>query len=91
MDRIEFLREEDFEPREYLVLNYAREWVLSGGKPEGGMTDRYMEAFTRKERAYHVKLIRWMDFFNRFRMTFGGSPYTKAGASCSIDKKQNKG
>ena len=83
MDKVEFMREEDFERGEFLILNYAREWVFTRGKPEGGIIERYRDVFSGRERSFHLKLIRGMDFLNRLRITFGGSPYRN---SCSLDR-----
>jgi len=85
MDRIEYMREDDFERKEWLALNFSREWVFSKGKPCGPDIDEYMSVYTKREKAYHLKLIHMMNFANRFRITFGGRPFRNEGAACSIE------
>ena len=86
MDRIEYLREDDFERKEWLVLNYSREWVFSQGRPEGPEIDEYNREYTGKEKEYHLKLIRMMNFANRVRITFGGRAFRKENAACTLDR-----
>ena len=79
MDRLEYLRQDDFN---------RGEWVFACGKPEGPMIDEYNSVFAQMEKEYHLKLVRAMNFANRLRLTLGGRPFRREGSSCSLDRRK---
>ena len=71
IDRLVRLDKHDFELKEWLVLRYARDWVLGDGKePEGEYLKAYYQAYSLQERQYVLKLLRMMRFANYFNNTF---------------------
>lgn len=70
-------------------MKYAQDWIaLRGSEPAGAYMADFRRAYTAKERAYILKLLRMMRFANYWNNTFSGRPWRPelAGRSaCSIN------
>lgn len=51
--------------------------------PEGKYVEEYESEFLKKQRKYHMKLIRMMYFANHCKNTWDGRPWKKELNSCS--------
>lgn len=89
IDKLIALDPKDFEHREWLALKYARDWTaLGGNEPAGSYMEDFRDLYTRKERAYILKLIRMMRFANYFNNTFRGRAWRRdleQSGACSLD------
>ncbi len=60
----------DFEYREWVALNYARDFSALGGKePAGEYLEDYYSLYSKKEQKHILKIARQMDFMNRLIST----------------------
>jgi len=60
----------DFEYREWVALNYARDFATLGGKePAGEYLEDYYSLYSEKEQKHILKIARQMDFTNRLIST----------------------
>ena len=67
------LSEEAFDRREWLALEFARNWAASGGAPvEGPNSDEFRTQYSEEEQGRILKLIRIQDFANHVVNTIRG-------------------
>lgn len=60
----------DFEYREWVSLNYARDFASLGGKePTGEYLEDYYRLYSEKEQKHILKIARQADFANRLVRT----------------------
>lgn len=87
------LRKENFAFREWLALSFAREWIFTGGHISSWKYyTEYEKAYSMRERAYILKLVRMMDFFNCAGHIFIRIPWkhpVERGGSCSLPQMDN--
>ncbi|MBN2159629.1 MAG: hypothetical protein JW807_09550 [Spirochaetes bacterium] len=78
-----------FDQREWLALKYAQDWIAcDGAEPAGDYMADFRRAYSGRERAYILKLVRMMRFANYWSNTFSGRPWRPEHAmqsACSID------
>ncbi len=82
------LREDRFERREWIGLRVARATVMPAFEGDPGTLFREFEAlYSKNERAYVLKFVRMMDFFNTFGNLFIRVPWKRraeGGLSCPM-------
>jgi hypothetical protein len=60
----------DFEYREWVALNYARDFAtLGGNEPAGEYLEDYYSLYSEKEQKHILKIASQMDFMNRLIST----------------------
>jgi len=96
IDKLIYLKQEDFDYREWLALKFVQDWIFSDGKePEDAYVSDYNTNYSEKERRCVLKLLRMMRFANYFNNTFFHKPWRtdldEAHNSCSIDLNNRGG
>lgn len=87
IEKLAYLRPQDFERREWVALAFAREWAWGQGSvADSGLSREFESLYTREERGRIIKLVRMMDFFNCLgnlfiRRSWKGDPHA---ASCPL-------
>ncbi len=88
IDGLAELRKERFEYREWIALCAARATVVPSAEADCAALLREFEAlYSKKERAYILKFVRMMDFFNAFGNLFIRVPWKRraeGGLSCPL-------
>jgi hypothetical protein len=70
ISKLSNISKSDFEYREWVALNYARDFATLGGKePAGEYLEDYYSLYSEKEQKHILKIARQMDFINRLIST----------------------
>jgi len=94
IDKLIYLKKEDFEHKEWLALKYVQDWVfLNGNEPTTAYISDYQAHYTEKERLCVHKLLKMMRFANYFNNTFFRKPWRSeldgASGSCAVELKKS--
>ena len=88
IEKLIALNKDAFEYREWLALKFAQDTAfLGGGEPAGEYVEDYQRLYTKKERKYILKIIRFMMFTNYWANSAKGEAWRldlENETSCSI-------